>query len=493
MSPLTDKPSDRPPAWKRAWLWFDDLTGTSAMLHPLLFHRVPRAKKSAWLYVLGSATLFVFLVQIVTGIALSSSYVASSGQAYQTLLFISSSTFGHIVRGIHYWGASAMVVLIGIHAIRVYLMASYKYPRQMNWLSGVVLLILVLGMAFTGQLLRWDQNGFWSAVVGAEQAGRSPFIGNWFGHLVLGGDTAGGATLSRFFALHVFFIPVLIFLVLGLHLYLVVHNGISEPPKTGRPVDPRTYRVWYKGLLARDGEPFFPDAAWRDAVFGFIVIAIIFGLAMTLGPEKIGQAPDPTLMGASPRPDWYLLWYYALLSVIPRWTENYVIILAPLIFFGLLFALPFAGSRGERSLIHRPWSIVIVAGIVITIAYFSHLGAIAPWSPRFNAKPLPVSVVGTATGPEAAGAKVFYDKGCEFCHTIDGYGGVRGPNLSDVGDRLTAEQITTRIFSGATNMPSYNGNISQQDLQSVLAFLLSRHKLPPSARAPATAAAGNQP
>ncbi|MGH9519129.1 MAG: cytochrome b N-terminal domain-containing protein, partial [Terriglobales bacterium] len=201
--------------WKRAWLWFDDLTGLSAMLHPLLFHKVPRARKSAWLYVLGSATLFVFLLQIVTGIALSSSYVASSGQAYQTLLFISSSTFGSIVRGIHYFGASAMVILIGIHAVRVYLMASYKYPRQMNWLSGVMLLFLTLGMAFTGQLLRWDQNGFWSAVVAAEQGGRTPVIGNWLGHFILAGDTAGGATLSRFFALHVFFIPALIFLFLG--------------------------------------------------------------------------------------------------------------------------------------------------------------------------------------------------------------------------------------------------------------------------------------
>ncbi|MGH9414628.1 MAG: cytochrome b N-terminal domain-containing protein [Terriglobales bacterium] len=469
--------------WKRAWLWFDDLTGLSALMRPLLFHRVPRARKSAWLYVLGSATLFVFLVQIVTGIALSTSYVASSGQAYQTLLFISSSQFGSIVRGIHYWGASAMIVLIGIHAIRVYLMASYKYPRQMNWISGVVLLILVLGMAFTGQLLRWDQNGFWSAVVAAEQAGRSPFIGNWLGHFVLAGDTAGGATLSRFFALHVFFIPALIFAFLGLHLYLVVHNGISEPPKAGRPVDPRTYRVWYQQLLQRDGEPFFPNAAWRDAVFGFIVIAIIVGLAVTIGPLKIGSAPDPTLIGASPRPDWYLLWYYAVLSVLPRWSENYVIILAPLIFFFLLFALPFFAGRGERSPLRRPWALVIVAFIVITIAYFGHLGSVAPWSPRFNAKPLPVAVVGTSTGPVAAGAKLFYAKGCEFCHTIDGYGGVRGPNLSNVGDRLTAEQITTRIYSGATNMPSYNGNMKPKELSDILAFLTSRHKLPPAARA----------
>lgn len=463
---------------RRAWQWFDDLTGVSALMHPLLFHRVPKAGKSAWLYVLGSATLFVFLVQVVTGIALSSSYVASAGQAYSTLQSISTSRFGSIVRGIHYFGASAMVILIGLHAIRVYLMASYKYPRQMNWLSGVLLLFLTLGMAFTGQLLRWDQNGFWSAVVAAEQAGKMPVVGTWLGHFVLAGDTAGGATLSRFFAAHVFFIPALIFSFLGLHLYLVVHNGISEPPKAGRPVDPRTYRVWYKELMARDGEPFWPDAAWRDAVFGALVILTVVALAIAIGPEKLGRAPDPTLIGASPKPDWYLLWYYALLSVIPRWSEDVVIIVAPLMFAVLLIMLPFVSSRGERSPLRRPWAMVIVATILLTIYYFGRLGVSAPWSPRLEAQPIPAAVVGTEVGPVALGAKAFYDKGCEFCHKVSGYGGIRGPDLSDAGDRMTGEQITTRIFSGAANMPSYLGNMSSEDLSNIIAFMMSRHQVP---------------
>jgi ubiquinol-cytochrome c reductase cytochrome b subunit len=462
---------------RRAWQWFDDLTGTSALLHPILFHLVPKARKSAWLYVFGSATLFVFLVQVVTGVALSSAYVASAGQAYETLKFISGSRFGSIVRGIHYFGASAMVILVGVHAIRVYLMASYKYPRQMNWLSGVLLLFLTLGMAFTGQLLRWDQDGFWSAVVAAAQGGKTPVVGNWLGHFILAGDTAGGATLSRFFAAHVFFIPAMIFLFLALHLYLVIRNGISEPPKTGRPVDPRTYRVWYKELLARDGEPFWPDAAWRDAVFGSLVILTIVALAIAIGPEKLGRAPDPTLIGASPKPDWYLLWYYALLSVIPRWSEDFVILVAPLLFAVLLLSLPFIANRGERSPLRRPWSMVAVATILVVIFYFGRLGVRAPWSPRLEAERLPAAVVGTEVGPVAQGAKVFYNKGCEFCHLVDGHGGIRGPDLSDAGDRMTGEQMTTRIFSGAANMPSYRGNMSPEDLSSLIAFLESRHRV----------------
>lgn len=463
---------------RRIWGWFDDLTGTSKWLAPLLRHPVPPAKRSAWFYVFGSATLFVFILQIVTGISLASAYVPASGEAYHSLLFISGTTLGRIVRGMHYFGASAMIILIGVHAVRVYLMGSYKYPRQVNWLTGVGLLVLTLLMAFTGQLLRWDQTGFWTAVVAAEQAGRTPFIGNWLGHFILAGDTVGGATLSRFFAAHVFFIPALIFALLGFHLYLVIHNGISEPPKAGRPVDPKTYRRWYSDLLAREGHPFWPDAAWRDVVFGFLVIVTIVLLAIVVGPEALGKPPDPTIIGASPRPDWYFLWYYALLTVVPRWSENYLIILGPLIFGLLLIFLPFVASKGERSPLRRPWSFVIVATIIVFIAYYGHLGHLAPWSPRLEAAPLPSTVVEATTGPVAEGARIFYDKGCEYCHTVAGYGGIRGPDLTYVGDRMSAEQIKTRIFSGATNMPSYNGNITDQQLAALVAFLESRKHRP---------------
>lgn len=464
---------------KRIWSWFDDVTGISAWLLPILRHPVPPARRSAWFYVLGSATLFVFILQVVTGIALASSYVASTAQAYNTLLFISGTTFGHIVRGLHAFGASAMVVLIGVHAIRVYLMGAYKYPRQMNWLTGAGLLLFTLLMAFTGQLLRWDQTGFWSVVIAAEQAGRTPFIGNWLGHFILAGDTAGGATLSRFFAAHVFFVPALIFLFLGFHLYLVLHNGISEPPKVGQPVDPKTYRVWYQELLAREGHPFWPDAVWRDVVFGFLVVMTVVALAITIGPPALGKPPDPTIIGASPRPEWYFLWYYAVLTLAPRWSENYLIILGPALWGAALILLPLLAGKGERSPLRRPWSFVIVTFIVFMIVYFGRIGKVAPWSPRFEAPPLPAEVVGITSGPVAEGAALFYKKGCEYCHAVSGYGGIRGPDLTYAGDRMTAAQMKTRIFSGAANMPSYTGNLTADELSALLAFLQSRHRTPP--------------
>ncbi len=463
---------------KRLWTWFDEITGISGWLIPILKHPVPPARKSAWFYVFGSATLFVFIVQVVTGTALASAYVTSTGSAYESLKFITNTPMGRIVRGIHYFGASAMVILIGIHAIRVYLMAAYKYPRQMNWLTGAGLLLFTLLMAFTGQLLRWDQTGFWTVVIAAEQAGRIPVIGNWLGHFILAGDTVGGATLSRFFAAHVFFIPAMIFLFLGFHLYLVLYNGISEPPKAGQPVDPPTYRRTYKSLLEREGMPFWPDAGWRDVVFGFLVIVTIVVLAVLVGPAELGKPPDPTIIQASPRPDWYFLWYYALLTLIPRWSENYVIILGPLVLGLVLILLPFVAGKGERSPVRRPWSFLVVGVVVVMIAYFGREGRIAPWSPRFDAQPLPPEVIGSTSGPIAEGAQIFYRKGCEYCHTISGYGGIRGPNLTDAGDRLSEEQMTTRIFSGAANMPSYTGSMTPRELSSLLAFLSSRHHIP---------------
>lgn len=460
---------------KRIWRWFDEITGCSRSIGPLLTHPVPRARKSRWFYVLGSATLAAFLIQVVTGIALSSAYVTGTGQAYDSLRFITGIPAGRIIRGIHYFGASAMIILIGLHTIRVYLMGAYKYPRQMNWLTGAGLLMFTLLMAFTGQLLRWDQIGFWTAVVAAEQAGRVPLIGNWLGHFILAGNTAGGATLSRFFSAHVFFIPALIFVFLSVHLYLVIFNGISEPPKSGRPVDPKTYRRWYHELLQRDGIPFWPYAAWRDVLFGTLVVLVVFALALIVGPPELGQPPDPTLVNASPRPDWYFMWYFALLSLIPKWSERWVIVLGPLLFGLFLILAPLAGSRGERSPLRRPWSIVLVAGVIVTIAHYWAMGIRAPWSPRLEAPPLPAAVVGVTSGPVADGARIFYQKGCEYCHTVSGYGGIRGPDLSDAGDRMGAAQMATRIFSGAENMPSYRGELTPEQLNALLAFLSSRH------------------
>lgn len=449
---------------KRAWSWVDDRTGITQALLPILRHPVPPG--TGWKYVFGSATLFAFVLQVVTGMALATAYIPSAGQAYEALQFIShDAAFGHILRGMHYFGASAMVLMVGIHMIRTFLTGSYKFPREMNWILGVGLLGLTILMGFTGQLLRWDQDGVWSTIVAAEQAGRVPFIGKWLAQLLLGGQTVGGATLSRFFAYHVFFIPALIFAFVGLHLALVLKHGISEPPKAGQRVDPATYRAWYADLLKREGVPFFPDAGWRDVVFGVATIAAVVGLAWLFGAPNLTKPPDPTIIEAYPRPDWYLLWYFAVLAQLPHGTETYVIVLAPLTAGVALLLLPILFNKGERSPSQRPWAVASVVLIVTAVGTLWVAGRRSPWSPDFNARPL---------SSRSDGALLFHSKGCENCHRISGQGGRRGPDLSTVGDRLTADQITIRILNGGNNMPAYAGNLKPEEMNVLRVFLQSR-------------------
>ncbi|MGZ3922853.1 MAG: cytochrome b N-terminal domain-containing protein [Flavisolibacter sp.] len=458
---------------KKTGRWINDRSGISEMLRPLLDHPVPPGSK--WAYVFGSATLFCFILQVATGIGLALLYQPSSDKAFQSLQYITyKATMGRTLRGIHYFGASGMIVMAGLHMLRTYITASYKFPREMSWISGVVLLLLTVAMGFTGQLLRWDDNGVWSAVVAAEQLGRIPLVGKSIAQLLLGGDTLGGQSLSRFFSYHVFLFPAFIFIFISFHLWLVMRNGISEPPQAGRLVDPKTYRQWYQDMLRQSGVSFWPYAAWRDTLFGSLIIIAIVILAVVFGPPLLTKPPDPSMVFASPRPDWYLLWIYALFALMPPQIESYLMFLGPLVIFFLLFALPFISNRGERSPIKRPWSIIGSVFVVIVIISLLVVGNKAAWSPAFKTKPLTKSAVASRDTLASAGAVLFQQKACLYCHTINDVGGKVGPDLTHVADRLNEQQMIIRIVNGANNMPAYGGSLSGHELSKLVAFLKTK-------------------
>jgi quinol-cytochrome oxidoreductase complex cytochrome b subunit len=211
--------------------WLDERIGWRGIWEMIFLRKIPKVN---WLYTLGSATLFVAVNQIVTGILLTIYYVPTPDHAYDSVQYITTQLpAGWLIRGLHHWGASAMVVLAVIHMIRVILYGSYKFPREMTWFSGVGLLLIVMGFGFTGYLLPWDQKAYWATTVGTRIAQVTPIIGDSILKLLRGGDDLSAVTLARFYGGHVWFLPVALMGLLGLHLYLVIRIGISAVPHRG--------------------------------------------------------------------------------------------------------------------------------------------------------------------------------------------------------------------------------------------------------------------
>jgi quinol---cytochrome c reductase cytochrome b subunit, bacillus type len=209
--------------------WVDERTGASGFLRGFLFRKVP--KGTNWFYTLGSATMFAFLAQAVTGVFLAMYYDPSPTHAYDSVQHINNDVWlGSLVRGMHHWGASVMIVLIFLHMGRTFFFGAYKYPRELNWVVGVVLLVLTMGMGFTGYLLPFDQRSFWATVVGVNINGTAPVLGPYLSDFLRGGPEFGATTLSRFYAIHMLLIPVLIAVLIGVHLYLVTKLGTTAPP-----------------------------------------------------------------------------------------------------------------------------------------------------------------------------------------------------------------------------------------------------------------------
>ncbi len=219
--------------------------------------------------------------------------------------------------------------------------------------------------------------------------------------------------------------------------------------------------------------PFWPDAAWKDVLFGAAVVAVIALLALVIGPPELGQPPDPSILKAYPKPDWYFLWYFAVLAMTPTHLETAVIVVGPLLFVLVLFLVPYFNT-GERSVRRRPWAWLVVVFVVTTIAAFWMAGVRAPWSPDFNAPPLSAASVPDTSAPVVRGAQLFHDKGCEFCHQIDGRGGQRGPDLTHVAGRMTAAEIALRITNGGPGMPAFAQSLKPDEVDALVAFLSQR-------------------
>src|SRR5215831_13665867 len=453
--------------------WFDQRLQLGRPIREVMEHPVPR-QTASWWYVFGSAALTVFLFQIVTGILLALVYVPSAGEAWSSLQTLNHQiTLGWFIRALHGWGSNFMLAIVIIHLVQVFLFGAYKFPRELTWVLGVFLLLFTLGMAFTGQVLRFDQDAYWGLGIGASIVSRVPLLGPWIVNLLLGGPIIAGATLSRFFALHVFVIPGLLIAFVGLHLLLVLRLGINEWPMPGRVVRRATYEREYHELVRKDGIPFVPQAVWKDMFFSATIVFCVLLCAAVFGPFGPRGYPDPTIIQTIPKPDFFFQWLYAMLALLPPALETPLLLVGPVIAIGFLLLLPFLSGEGEKSWKRRPIAVVTLLLVAVAFGTFTGLAASSPWSPVMNAwsgDPVPVEYLEGRSPLQRQGSLIFQVKQCRNCHSIGGAGGRRGPALDAVATRMTRDQLVRQAIQGGGNMPAYGKNLNPAEVTALVSF-----------------------
>jgi ubiquinol-cytochrome c reductase cytochrome b subunit len=466
------------PWYKQLYDWLERRLQLERPVKEAVLHPVPKSTASWW-YVFGSASLVLLILQIATGILLALVYTPSAATAWNSLQFMNYDLpLGWFLRAMHGWGSNFMVAVVLIHMAQVFLFGAYKFPRELTWILGVFMLLMTLGMAFTGQVLRFDQDAYWGLGIGVSIVGRIPFIGGQLVHVMLGGPIINGATLTRFFALHVFIIPGVLLVFTGLHVWMVLKLGINEWPMPGRIVRRETYVKEYNELAHNHGIPFVPGAVWKDLIFSAAVLFAVAFCAAMFGPYGPKGVPDPRIIATVPKPDFFFLWIYSLLSYLPPELETPFLLIVPPVAVALLIALPLLAGVGEKSWWRRPVAVFSLMFIATCWAVLTHLGTYTPWSPKMDAwsgAVVPVEFLRNRTPLERQGANVFQEKQCRNCHSIGGLGGQRGPALDSVATRLTEDQLIRQVLLGGGNMPAYGGALSPAETTALVHFLETLH------------------
>jgi ubiquinol-cytochrome c reductase cytochrome b subunit len=521
--------------WSRLADWLDNRTGFRELRHHALDEPLPPG--TGWWFTLGSVLLFGLGIQFLTGIALALYYAPTPDHAWDSVRFITTSVrAGSFVRGLHHWGASVVVVAAVVHLCRVVFFGSYKKPREVNWIVGLILLHVILAFGLTGYLLPWDQRAYWATVVAINISKLTPGVGEMAAAFLRGGADIGALTLTRWYAVHVLVLPPVLLGLVAVHLYLMRRHGISGPvtAKTGR------------------SEMFFPYQAARDLTVAVVVGLLLAALAYK-GAPAIEPPADPTSSDYIPRPDWYFLGLFQLLKYFPGKWEVVGALVIPGIAMGFLALLPWL-DRGRTRQASRRFSVLLpfTAGLTVVVA-LTLMGArdlpaqsAAAWSIREIggaalvesgercikchradgvASPVEPGRIGKPTtwleahvadpeviapgvrdppttnqgetrsilaalarlrtgappavDPDTKKLYTIFSRFCLNCHIIDGVGGKDGPDISHVGRKLDAATIERRIIDPASvdpmaDMPSFAGRISPEDIKLIASWLGAR-------------------
>ena len=522
---------------RRIFDWLDSRTGFRAGRRHLLDEPLPSG--TGWWFTTGSILLFLLVLQFLTGVVLTMYYVPSPEHAYDSVRYVMEQlTFGSILRGLHVFGASFLVVASVVHMLRVVAFGSYKKPREVTWLTGVVLLLLILAFSLSGYLLPWDQKAYWATTVTINIARSGPF-GEYVAGLLQGGATLGALTLLRWYAAHVFLLPAALIGFVAAHVYLMRRHGISGP------------------VVPRPGpaRPFYPTQALRDTVVMATVFAALLTMA-TVIPAPLDPVADPADDSFVPRPEWYFLSLFQLLKYFPGPFEPIATVVIPGLVVGALFALPFLDRRPDRHPLKRPAVMSGFAVLGVGVVSLTYLGlADAPvrhervtWSPlavagsRFaedercvqchktggSAKPISeldlsrgadwafdhvrdpeVLVPGSRSVPagamsegqahsilsfveqlEAGGspgglsprdreAALVLGRYCANCHAIDGQGATSAPDLTKIGSERDADYLRKWITDPTVvdefaSMPPFGGVLTPVQMDALIDHLAAR-------------------
>lgn len=459
---------------KRIWDWTKDRFALQRIWNHVLDRRVA---KGAWYFGDGATLFLLFIVLLATGAAMTLGYSSSPEQAHQSVRDITyAAPLGWFVRGLHYWSAGLMVVMLFFHLFRQILVGGYKSPREATWLIGVLLFFGVITMSLLGYVLRWDERGIYGLRVALNIFYRVPWIGEHLVLFVQGGRQIDEATLSRVYSAHVIFGPLLLTALIAYHLYLVVVHSITSPTERARPVASGTEQkvVYERDAQSEErGEVFFPETAAKSGLMASLVLIAALVLTAVLGAGRL--YPEANLHERSfPVEEWWWSWFSALAAQLPPWFAPYFYVGFPILLFAFLMLLPFIEKTPYRGIRNRPIATLFVAGCVIALVGLSSLRIRSAWTawPQLEPPPAPLGMI---LPPEAEQGRLLFGQfGCNSCHAIDGHGPRVGPDLARLRRTWSQAELRQYILQPPRGvaMPGYRGRMSDQQLEQVVAFVL---------------------
>lgn len=426
------------------------------------FLEEPQPENVSWAHTFGSALLFLLVLQGLTGGVLMTFYAPTPDAAWESIDYLTNNfPSAAVLRSIHVWSATFLIFFVTAHILRVAIQGAYKRPREINWISGMASFLLILGFAFTGYLLPWDQKGYWGTEVGTQMMARAPIVGAWLASLVRGGEEIGAYTLSRFYAVHVFFLPALLAGMVWLHLYLLRRHKIAPDPDPERRSEKRL--------------PFYPHQMFRDSSVALGLLAVLLLLSLA-APAGLEPKADPSDLAYDPRPEWYFLAHYELLRLFSG-VDLLPIVVIPTLIIAFLLALPFLDRSDSRLWQRRKLAVFSVVGLFAAmyaaVAYSKISHPAGGASALEEQLPLPE---GGEPGQMVLARRLFVQHKCVNCHTIKGVGGLQGPELSQAGWKFSRQHMRRQILDPKADkpdskMPSFQGELSQEELEALVEYL----------------------